>query len=212
MKKLSFLTTLLCILVLTGSAQIVHHHSYTTYYDAKIKEPDSVSWNLTPAMVSCHVTRVNLFAQDPDISNSANPDDYKVNAHAPDRKAWINQGHLFNYEDAQFDATDRMECFYMSNMLPQNASFNEGDWKTLEIQERVWAKTATLHIIAGGLGSIGTLPAGENIPKYMWKAIYMNGTWTGWIMLNAITSIKHKYTFWQCASMADFDRQTGLSL
>ncbi len=100
----------------------------------------------------------------------------------------------------------------MTNMLPQYHSFNTGDWKKLEMREQKLAKTKKLHIIAGGIGSIGHLPAGENIPKYMYKAIYMNGSWRVWIMLNDPTSKGHDIDRMWGSTIANLNTQTGLHL
>jgi endonuclease G len=155
-------------------------------------------------MVSCAPqARKDAFAQDKAIPGSATPKDYANSGY--------DKGHLFSYDDAMCDATDKVECFLMTNMLPQIHPFNAGDWKVLEIQERVWAKTATLHIIAGGIGTIGKLKSGENIPKYMYKAIYMNGKWIAWIMPNDKASHGHPYMFWHVPT-AQLDMETGLKL
>ena len=208
----------LLLIILTWSisttllAQVVKHHNYCTHYNAAIKEPDSVVWDLTPAMVGCtDQTRKNAFKQDPEIPGSATPTDYAVNSGNTNRPAWIDEGHLFSYQDAMCNDIDKVECFYMSNMLPQYHAFNAGDWKTLEVQERVWAKTGTLHIIAGGIGSVGKLPNCENIPAFFFKAIYMNGQWTAWIMPNAVTSVKHVYSYWE-KPVSVLNAETGLKL
>lgn len=187
-----------------ASAQTVKHHSYTTHYNATTREADSVSWYLTPQMVSCpSQARKDAFAQDKAIPNSAKPSDYANSGY--------DKGHLFNYDDAMCDPTDKVECFYMTNMLPQIHPFNAGDWKVLEMQERIWAKTQTLHIIAGGIGNAGKLKSGEVIPDYMYKAIYMNGKWTAWVMPNETTSHGHSYQYW-ITTLAFLDQQTGLKL
>ncbi|OCX54293.1 hypothetical protein BEL04_08525 [Mucilaginibacter sp. PPCGB 2223] len=210
MKKpilLLFLSTALIV-----HAQTIQHHDYVTHYNPALKEPDSVSWYLTPAMVSCAhpMGRTNRFAADPQIPGSPQPSDYAVN-HGVPRISWIDLGHLFNAEDAACDRQFNDECYYTSNMLPQYQSFNQGDWKSLEIQEQVWAKTRTLHIIAGGIGSRGRLPGGENIPKYMYKAIYINGQWTCYIFPNDPSSKGHGYAPWQ-RSKQELNTQTGLHL
>lgn len=208
-------------------AQTLKHHCYVAYYDAALKESDSVSWDLTPVMVSCgDVTRKNPFKTDPLLPHSASPNDYAVNSadaknklYNADRPSWIDEGHLMSYQDAMCDPFGIFECFYMTNMLPQVHAFNAGDWKTLEVQERVWAKTATLHILAGGIGintglknfPTGHLPSGEKIPAFMWKAIYMNGKWTAWIMPNQVTSVGHPYDYWETTTGA-LDQATGLKL
>lgn len=191
-------------LVPMNSEIVVKHHSYTSYYDVVSREPDSVSWNLTPQMCACTPqARKDAFAEDPKIPNSATPKDYLNSGY--------DKGHLFSYDDAMCDPTDKVECFLMSNMLPQIHPFNAGDWKTLEVQERVWAKTKTLHIVAGGYGSIGTLKSGEVIPAYMWKAILTNGKYSIWIMPNKASSTgnrgltANKFNAWLSPVLHTFD-------
>jgi endonuclease G len=205
MKQRITLLLLLCAGCITVMAQKVQHHSYVTYYNAALKEPDSVSWQLSPAMVSCgKVTRRDKFAQDPQISDSAVPKDYKGSGY--------DQGHMFPFADAQCDATDQVECFYMSNMLPQLHTLNAGDWKTLEEQERTWAGNQSIKIIAGGIGTKGKLKSGVNIPESCWKAIYVDGRWRAWVMPNEKTSKKHKYGYWEVMDIKRFDRIVGLNL
>jgi DNA/RNA endonuclease G (NUC1) len=205
MKPFKLILLVCCLYVSITSAQTVKHQHYITYYNPTLKEPDSVAWDLSPAMVSCNhtVKRKDKFKADPGIPGSGSPKDYV--------RSGYDKGHLFNYEDASYDSIDRVECFYMSNMLPQLHSFNAGDWKTLETQERLWAASTPIHIIAGGIGSKGSLPAGENIPAFMWKAIYQNGRWTCWIMPNEVSSKGHAFGFWEVPA-AVLDRQTGLQL
>lgn len=207
-KKIVMKKLILCLAIsaaaIVGHAQRIVHHHYVTYYNATTKEPDSVVWDVTPDMVSCpRVTRHDHFQADPDISDCATPHDY-TNSH-------YDKGHLFNYADAECDSVDRIECFYMSNMLPQVHAFNAGDWETVEKYERGLAGQSTIHIIAGGIGSLGQTPGGVNIPEKMWKAIYANGAWTCWIMDNKSSSTHHELTFWE-VPVASFDQQTGLQL
>lgn len=207
-------------------AQTVKHHHFTTHYNASIREADSVSWDLTPDMVDCaDQARKDKFAQDKAIPGSAKPSDYAVNSsnkeskfYNPDRASWIDEGHIASYQDMMCNDTDRVECFLMTNMLPQFHAFNAGDWKTLEVQERVWAKSATLHIIGGGIGICktklfpdGKLPNGEVIPAYMWKAIYMDGRWFCFIMPNDEKSTGHKWDYWM-VPVSELDSKTGLKL
>jgi len=203
MKKLILLITLLGCALLAQSQTVVHH-SYTTYYNSSKGEPDSVSWNLTPSMVNCKTTvRKNVFEPDPNIKECTKPSSY-VNS-------GYDKGHLFSYEDAICNPIDRVECFYMSNMLPQLHSFNAGEWKKLEVQERQWAKTQTLHIIAGGIGSIGKLKSGVNIPAYFYKAIYMNTEWKVYIMPNSDKSQGVPLDKWLVTTQ-QLNKLTGLKL
>ncbi|OKS84552.1 DNA/RNA non-specific endonuclease [Mucilaginibacter polytrichastri] len=186
----------------------VPHHHYTTYYDVTSHEADSVSWNLAPEMLGCtdKPKRKDLFGQDPQI-----PDTYKL------KDNYINsgydKGHLFNYEDASCDSTDRVECFYMSNMLPQPHYLNAGKWKTLEEQCRKWAQTQKLHIIAGGIGRIKTIGSGQvTVPQYCYKAILMNGIYQCWLFPND-KKLPAEIPLDSCKiSTAALDQKTGLKL
>lgn len=205
MKKQIAFTILVCCSLLVVNAQKVQHHSYITYYNAVKGEPDSVSWELTPAMVSCNPPgRQDHFAADPSIPNSTKPTAY--------RNSGYDKGHMFPYADAECNGTDQIECFYMTNMLPQLHALNAGDWKTLETQERVWASTQTIHIIAGGYGSKGHLASGVNIPESCWKAIYVDHKWHGYIMPNENTSTGHSYGTWEVLDIKRFDKIVGLNL
>lgn len=207
-KAYKYLLPMITIFMLSGiwsaKAQAIRHHSYTTYYDSTLREPDSVSWDLTPQMVSCEAqARKDRFAADPDIPDSAKPSDYANSGY--------DKGHLFSYDDAMCNDTDKVECFYMSNMLPQIHPFNAGDWKVVEMEERIWAKDQKLHIVAGGLGSLGHLKNGENIPEFMWKVIYFSdGRVLYWIMPNDKSSHGHAIDTWE-KSRDDFNKITGYS-
>jgi endonuclease G len=204
-KKLFVATLMIVLSGFNTQAQKVIHHSYTTYYNAAKGEPDSVSWILTPTMVGCGlVVRADKFAKDPNIPNSTKPKDYSNSGY--------DKGHLFPYADAQCDATDQIECFYMSNMLPQLHAVNAGDWKTLETQERVWAATKSIRVIAGGYGTKGELKSGVNIPESCWKAIYVDGRWHGFIIPNEVTSKGNGYLFWEVKDIKRFDAIVGLNL
>ena len=202
MKK--FLTLLFILIAFSLNAQIVHHQHYTTYYNANLRTADRVEWDLTPAMVGCQqVPRKDKFVQDPKISNSASPRDY-VNS-------GYDRGHLFSYKSASCDPIDRIECFYMSNMLPQEHSFNAGTWGKLEDYERALAAKQPIHVIAGGIGSLGRLPAGENIPAFMYKVIKVNGLYVAWIMPNSHEAQGVPLDHWK-VSIATLNAKTGLKL
>ncbi|HEX8018502.1 DNA/RNA non-specific endonuclease [Mucilaginibacter sp.] len=186
----------------------VKHRHYTTYYDVTEHEADSVSWNLTPEMVTCKdkPVRKDRFADDPLI-----PDTYRVKDNYVGSS--YDKGHLFSYEDASCDSIDRVECFYMSNMLPQPHYLNAGKWKTLEGLCRTWAKTQSLHIIAGGIGHLKTIGNGQVVvPRFCYKAVLVNGSYQCWIFPND-TKLATSVSLDSCrVSAALLDQQTGLKL
>lgn len=216
MKKLIIYLSILlsgCQGAAIAQQQVIKHKAYTTYYNPKIKGPDSVSWDLTPAMVSCgKVTRVDMFAQDPALNKKGpKPKDFVQISN--DKAQEGAKGHLFSFEDAQCDPVNRRECFYVDQMYWQYQKFNAGDWKTIEVYERQLASKGIIHVIAGYIGIAQTIQkTGIIIPKQMYKAIYCQGHWQCWIMPNLPTSEGHPYQYWLVASLASFDAQTGLKL
>ncbi len=92
----------------------------------------------------------------------------------------------------------------MSNMSPQEPSFNRGIWKKLESQVRSWAiEEGEVYVVTAGIltstnGSIGSNSV--SIPMYYYKIVYdyngdekmigfilPNATWTEHLDAYAIT-------------------------
>lgn len=114
------------------------------------------------------VARTDNFRSDKSIlTGSASLADY--------RKSGFDRGHLAPAGDMKWDKEAMSQSFLMSNMSPQNPSFNRGIWRELEEQVRRWAlERDSLYIVCGPvLSSIeGTI--GENqvgVPGYYFKII-----------------------------------------
>lgn len=192
--------------------QTIKHHAYTVYFDVKNKCPDSVSWNLSQINICKLIPRKDKFAKDPLNPNSPKPSDFvQLAAYKTNKSVELAQGHLFSYESAMCNPIDNTECFYVDQMYSQYQSMNAGDWKTVEVYERLLAAKAPIHVIAGYIGIAQKLPTGIPIVSYMYKAIYSNGKWCAWIMPNLPTTKGHKYDYW-IVPIAKLDAKTGLKL
>lgn len=206
---------LMASLVIGGNCfgQIVKHHSFTVYYNASIKAPDSVSWDLNASMVNCGVVpRVDKFAQDKEIPGSPKPSDFvQLPEYKTDKTVEGAKGHLKPYEESRCNPIDNTECFLVDQMYWQYQNFNAGDWKTVEAYEQGLALKENMHIIAGYIGIAQRLPTGIPIVSYMYKAIYHNGAWECFIMPNMPTTKGHKYDYWH-VSVTELDSKTGLKL
>ena len=68
------------------------------------------------------------------------------------------------------------ESFFLSNMSPQNASFNRGVWKRLESQVREWASIEdSIIVITGPILRVGLekIPNSKvSIPQKYFKALF----------------------------------------
>ncbi len=191
-KAYKLLLPFLFLFSLCGWAQTIQHHDYKTYYNPKTKEPDSVSWTLTPTMLNCttHLARTNKFTADPAIPNTKFNNDYDGSGY--------DQGHQFPAQDASCNSTDETECFYFTNMVPQKPNLNRITWKALEVYTRNIAKTQTVKVVCGVSGTFGTIGNDKiNIPKYCWKRLVYAGKTEYYIMPNTDTVKNHVFTFYK---------------
>jgi endonuclease G len=120
-------------------------------------------------MINGSFKRTNNFRQDKKVSTgSASLADY--------RKSGYERGHLAPAGDMKLSYNMMSESFLLSNISPQNPSFNKGGWKTLEKLVRSWASKSSLYITTGGILSDLTLnKIGKNnvsIPNRFYKIIF----------------------------------------
>jgi len=112
--------------------------------------------------------RSDNFRIDPEIpTGSATPDDYK--------RSGYDRGHLLPAADMSWSPEAMSLTFLMSNMSPQEPSFNRGIWKKLEARVREWAvEDGLIYVVTGpvledGLPEIGTDRV--SVPRYFYKVI-----------------------------------------
>src|SRR5450759_2345792 len=180
-EKFSTISILLLILCLSNKSfaqellptsttgQIVKHTYYTLSYSEPNEQAELVYYELTPAFVNGSQPRKDEFRPDPMVSTgSAQLSDY--------RGSGYDRGHLCPAADMKLNATSMSETFFLSNMSPQDPSFNRGIWESLEATVRSWAITeGMIYVVTGGVltsnkGKIGS--DGVSIPKYFYKVIY----------------------------------------
>lgn len=147
---------------------IICHTGYCLSYDINYKLAKWVAYELTFAETQGTFARNDKFKPDPLISyNSAALTDYK--------KSGYDRGHLAPAADMKWSAEAMQESFYLSNMSPQDKSFNRGIWKKLEEQVRDWAvENKAVYIATGPLLEHGLPTIGPNqipIPKAFYKVI-----------------------------------------
>jgi len=149
--------------------QVVDHTYYSLSYSEDHEQAEWVYYMLTGEMVrSGSVSRTDNFREDPSVTTrSASLGDYKGSGY--------DRGHLCPAGDMQINNISMSESFYMSNMSPQEPSFNRGIWKKLESTVRNWAvKEDTIYVVTGGVlssskGSIG--PCRVTVPEYYYKMV-----------------------------------------
>ena len=157
-------------------------------------------------MVNGFIDRTDDFRSDPFISTgSASLSDYKGSGY--------DRGHLVPASDMKLSKTSMSESFFLSNMSPQNPSFNRGGWKKLEMLVRSWALSEDeLFIVTGPVFRDNPGVIGSNrvtIPGYYFKVIYSdrNKEMIGFVLPNRKVESNLK----SYVKAVDFiEEQTGL--
>jgi endonuclease G len=151
------------------NGQIVDHDYFTLSYNEAHEQANWVMYKLPASYVSGEsVERLDNFRIDPEITTgSARPDDYKQSGY--------DRGHLLPAADMGWSPEAMSLTFLMSNMSPQEPSFNRGIWKKLEVQVREWAiEDGLIYVVTGPVLEDGLPEIGADhvsIPKYYYKVI-----------------------------------------
>ncbi len=158
---------------LEETGRIICHSGFTLHYSEEFEQADWVAYELTAQEVAGSVKRKDDFRPDPLIpTGSAELSDY--------RGSGYDRGHLAPAGDMKFSEQAMSDSFYLSNMSPQDPSFNRGIWKSLEEQVRTWAvKYDRIYIVSGPILNRTDLPRiGANrvaVPGYYYKVLLVYG-------------------------------------
>lgn len=149
------------------SYELIHHTYYSLDYCEEHEQASFVFYRLTPDFFS-DIERTEDFRPDPAVSTgSATLADYKGSGY--------DRGHLCPAADMKLNEVSISESFFMSNMSPQDPSFNRGIWSKLESLVRDWCLIHdSLYIATGPVfkDCKGTIGADSvTIPGYYYKAI-----------------------------------------
>ncbi len=152
-----------------SKGEIVEHTYYTISYSEPNEQAEWVFYKLTDQMLMGTASRTDNFRADNLVKTySANPNDYSGSGY--------DRGHLCPAGDMAINTVAMSESFYMSNMSPQNPSFNRGIWKKLEGTVRNWAMNEKeIYVTTGPVfrDNLGTLPnCGVTVPGYYYKVVY----------------------------------------
>ena len=151
------------------TSSVIKHKYYSVSYNEKYEQAEWIAYKLTSAMIAGYAERKNNFKEDPLVSSgSASLADYKGSGY--------DRGHLCPAADMKISQEAMNESFYMSNMSPQDPSFNRGIWKSLEEKVRSWAATETeVYVVTGGILTSVNKTIGANqvgVPQEYYKIVY----------------------------------------
>ena len=162
------------LLPTTNRGYLIQHSYFTLSYSETNRQAEWVAYHLTLGLINGAQERTDDFKIDPKVKNNpVGSGDYSGSGY--------DRGHLCPAADMKLNLTSMSETFYMSNMSPQDPSFNRGIWETLESRVRTWANEKNgVYVVTGPIlknicGSInnGTI----SVPCSYYKIIFKdNGT------------------------------------
>ena len=112
--------------------KVIDREGYALGYKSAWKTARWVTYRLTDDEVLNHVARrSDEFAPDPQIVGGPQLEDY--------RGSGYDRGHLAPAADMTWSQRAMTECFYLSNMAPQDRGNNGGIWNEIENTVRGFA-------------------------------------------------------------------------
>lgn len=123
---------------------VIGHTGFTVSFNREHNNPNWVAWELTADETEGAETRELDFYPDPLIAepHRVTTDDYKGSGY--------DRGHQCPAADMKWSREAMHDCFYMSNICPQEHALNSGGWQVLEGACRRWAKQeGHIYIICG---------------------------------------------------------------
>ena len=170
MKKIILLSKLafFASFALSQDTVRLNHTNYISVFDKTKKYPVLVEWWVTKSMVTCEkpLKRKDNFKPDPLLPKETDLlKDYVGSGY--------DRGHMMPAADNLCQTQQiQDESFYFSNMSPQKHSLNAGDWKSLEVLTREFAKNIdSIHVWSGNIGQIQKI-GNVSVPEYCWKVVY----------------------------------------
>jgi len=141
-------------------------------HSSEHKTPLWVIEHLTAEKAQGNLPRYNKFQPDPDLEEGERAElkDYKSSGY--------DRGHMAPAADMKWDQQAMVECFYLSNMVPQvGKGMNQGIWKNLEEYVRNWAiDRGALYVFTGPIYEGGIKKTiGNNkvaVPSHLYKIVY----------------------------------------
>lgn len=129
--------------------QVLRRKAYVLSFNTETLLPNWVAWKLTSEETDGPWKRKSAkFHEDFDIDPKYQvfPSDYN--------RSGYDRGHMCPAGDNKWDKEAMRECFLMTNICPQLHSLNSGDWNSLEIQCRDWARQyGEIYIVCGPIFS-----------------------------------------------------------
>lgn len=123
-------------------SEMIDYTGFTVSFNADKRQPNYVAWELTDEETEGEVPRRTKFLTDYRVKGCATDADY--------RRSGYDRGHMAPAADMKWSEKAMDDCFYFTNICPQDRNLNSGAWGKLEAKCRQWAKRyGSLVIVCG---------------------------------------------------------------
>lgn len=158
------------------SNQVLNYQTIRVNYNPSLRIPNCVAYELTATMVNMadapgHENRKNYnYARDNSVKTC--PENWEY------RGSGYSRGHMAPAMDMRWDKTAMTQCFYMTNMCPQDTKLNNDHWRVLEEKVHHWAKRdKRLMVFTGPIMGKNPKMIGKNkqniaVPDAFFKVVY----------------------------------------
>ena len=194
------------------SNQVINYQSIRVNFNPALRIPNCVAYELTATMIDMadapgHENRKNYnYSRDHNVASC--PENWEY------RGSGYSRGHMAPAMDMRWDKTAMAQCFYMTNMCPQDHDLNGGAWRLLEEKIHRWGKRDKRLIIATGpIMGKSAKTTGKScavaIPDAFYKVVYApeQGRAIGFIYPNEPVSGSFKK---RAVTIDEVERLTGL--
>ena len=128
--------------------QTVRYKSIVVYFNKNYRVPNCVAYELTNTMTSMADSREaenrNDYQFERDHNVKGCPDWWEY------KESGYTRGHMAPAMDMRWNRTAMEQCFLMTNICPQVAEMNDGEWRHLEEAVHKWSRTAERLIVFTG--------------------------------------------------------------
>ena len=172
--------TLLAVGIPKGvSNEVINYKAMRVNFNPSLRIPNCVAYELTATMVDMadapdHEKRKSYnYAKDPNVKSCPEQWEY--------RGSGYSRGHMAPAMDMRGDKTTMAQCFYMTNMCPQDTKLNNDHWRVLEEKVHRWAKRdKRLMVYTGPIMGKNPMMIGKNqaniaVPEAFFKVLYAPG-------------------------------------
>ena len=191
--------------------EFISYCGFNLSYNKEWLIPNWVAYELTKEETQGTASRKKQhFQADPNLDRCAENSDYS--------RSGYSRGHLAPAGDMKWDSCAMTNCFYLTNICPQDKDMNAGCWQTLEEKCRVWARRpeGSLLIVCGPLVRDTEKRIGRKgvvVPNGFFKAVLqkreMGYVGIGFLFPNKESHLPFSY---YAVSIDDVERFTGFDL